>query len=117
MSTEKLLNRLAKEGYIEKRKDTTGGEEVIDWVVGPRGKIEVGERGVQGFVRAVFEGSGEDEEELERKLERSLGLQQQQRVVVEGESEETPQVNGNAEQSRRSRGRTRTTARDDSDDK
>lgn len=66
---------------------------------------------MQGFVRAVYGGSGEDEEDLERKLERSLGLQPQQPVVAE-RSEETPKINGNAEQSRRTRG----SARDDSDD-
>jgi len=113
ISTEKLLQKLSKEGYLEKRRDTSSGEEIIEWVVGPRGKIEVGETGVQGFVRAVHGASGDDDEELERKLERSLGLQPQQRVVVEG-SEETPQANGNAEQPRRTRGRTRRSAIEDS---
>lgn len=115
MSTEKLLQRLAKEGYLEKRRDTSSGEEIIEWVVGPRGKIEVGERGVQGFVRAVYGAGAEDDEELERRLERSLGLQPQQRVVVQG-SEETPLANSNAEPSRRTRGKVRQSARDDSDD-
>ena len=116
LSTEKLLQKLVKEGYLEKRRDTSSGEEIIEWVVGPRGKIEVGERGVQGFVRAVYGGSGEEDEELERKLERSLGLQPPQRIVVEG-TEETPQVNGSAERSRSTRGsRPRPSARDDSDD-
>lgn len=115
MSTEKLLQKLVKEGYLEKRRDTSSGEELIEWVVGPRGKIEVGERGVQGFVRAVYGGHGEEDEELERKLERSLGLQPQQRVIVEG-AEETLQVNGSAERSRRTRGRARPGAGDDSDD-
>jgi melanoma-associated antigen len=115
MSTEKLLQKLAKEGYLEKRRDTSTGEEIIEWVVGPRGKIEVGERGVQGFVRAVHGASGEEDEELERKLDRSLGLQDQQRIVVEG-TEEAPQTNGNAEQPRRTRGRARRDAGDESDD-
>lgn len=116
MSTEKLLQRLAKETYLEKRRDTSSGEEIIEWVVGPRGKIEVGERGVQGFVRAVYGGGREEaDEELERKLERSLGLQTQPRVVVEG-SEETPQANGNTQQPRVTRGRVRRSARHESDD-
>jgi melanoma-associated antigen len=115
MSTEKLLQKLTKEGYLEKRRDTSSGEEITEWVVGPRGKIEVGEGGVQGIVRAVYGRSGGDDEELEKRLGRSLGLQPQQRVVVE-ESEETPQANGNAEQSRRTRSRARPSARDDSDD-
>jgi melanoma-associated antigen len=116
LSTEKLLQKLSKEGYLEKRRDTSGGEEIIEWVVGPRGKIEVGETGVQGFVRAVYEKSGQDDEELGRKLERSLGLQLQHSIVVDGPGE-TPQANGNADQPRSTRGRPRQTARDDSDDK
>lgn len=115
MSTEKLLQKLAKEGYLEKRRDISSGEEIIEWVVGPRGKVEVGERGVQGFVRAVYGVGGGDDDELERKLERSLGLQSQQRVVVGG-SEGTPQANGDVEQPRKPRGRVRQSARDDSDD-
>lgn len=115
MSTEKLLQRLAKEGYLEKRRDTSSGEEIIEWVVGPRGKVEVGDKGVQGFVRAVYAGSGQDGEELERKLERSLGLQQQQRIVVD-QSEETPHTNGSPERSRRTRGGAGRSIRDDSDD-
>ena len=115
MSTEKLLQKLAKEGYLEKRRDTSSGEEIIEWVIGPRGKVEVGEKGVQGFVRAVYGASGQDDEELERMLERSLGLQHQHRIVVE-RSEETPQTNDGPEQSRRTRGRARPSARDDSDD-
>lgn len=115
MSTEKLLQKLAKEGYLEKRRDTSNGEEIIEWVVGPRGKVEVGERGVQGFVREVYGGGGQEDEDLERKLERSLGLQHQLRIVVE-QSEETPHTNGNAERSCRTRGGGRRAGRDDSDD-
>jgi melanoma-associated antigen len=116
MSTEKLLQKLAKEGYLEKRRDTSSGEEVIEWVVGPRGKIEVGERGVQGFVRAVYGGSAEDEEELEGKLQRSLGLQPQEVVEVEG-SAEMPNINGNPEQqARRTRGSARRGVANDDDE-
>ena len=113
LATEKLLQKLAKEGYLEKRRDTSSGEEVVEWVVGRRGKVEIGEGGVLGLVRAVYGASGEDDEELERKLERSLGLQPQQLVVLE-ESEQTPRSSGNAEQPRRSTARRR--ARGDDDD-
>ncbi|KAJ9642105.1 hypothetical protein H2204_002474 [Knufia peltigerae] len=51
---EKLLARMTREGYVEKRRDTTMGEEVIEWVPGPRGKVEVGARGVAGLVRSVY---------------------------------------------------------------
>lgn len=73
--TEKLLKRMEKDGYVVKIRDTSTGEETIDWIVGQRGKVEVGEKGVTGLVKAVYGELDEDDAvELERKLERSLGL-------------------------------------------
>lgn len=70
--TDKLLNRMIKEGYIVRTKDSSGGEEIVEYMVGPRGKVEVGEQGVAGLVRTVYgEGATED---LEKRIERSLGL-------------------------------------------
>ncbi|KAH0844072.1 hypothetical protein AYO21_02172 [Fonsecaea monophora] len=51
---DKLLQRMMKEGYVEKRRDTSSGEEIIEWTPGPRGKIEVGVEGVAGLVRTVY---------------------------------------------------------------
>ncbi|KAJ9607388.1 hypothetical protein H2200_008461 [Cladophialophora chaetospira] len=52
---DKLLQRMMKEGYVERRRDTTSGQdEVIEWVPGPRGKVEVGVQGVMGLVRTVY---------------------------------------------------------------
>ena len=124
--TEKLLARMAREGYVEKRRDTSSGEEVIEWVVGSRGKVEVGTKGVRGLVRRVYGvGDGEnmeegDEEELEKRINRSLGVKAERREV-DGDIE---MVNGEEEQQQepeppqqRRRGRPRRTARDeDSDD-
>lgn len=70
-TTEKVLARMAKDGYIVKIKDTQGGDEVVDYIVGPRGKIEVGKEGVANFVRTVY---GDDVEDLDGRLKRSLGL-------------------------------------------
>ncbi|KEF58486.1 uncharacterized protein A1O9_06412 [Exophiala aquamarina CBS 119918] len=90
---DKVLQRMQKEGYIDKRRDTVMGEEVTEWFVGPRGKVEVGIRGVTGLVKSVY-GHGavslfkrqldDDEEannlakvegeELNAKLSRSLGV-------------------------------------------
>ena len=70
-TTDKVLARMAKDGYIVKVKDTQGGDEVVDYIVGPRGKIEVGKEGVANFVRTVY---GDDVEDLEGRLKRSLGL-------------------------------------------
>lgn len=49
-------------------------------MVGPRGKVEVGEQGVAGLVRTVY-GEGATEE-LEKRIERSLGLGERNRVVA-----------------------------------
>lgn len=68
---DKVLKRMEKEGYIVKiREREAGGEESVEYVVGPRGKVEVGERGVAGCVREVY---GDGVTGLEKRLERSLG--------------------------------------------
>ncbi|KAF2455953.1 MAGE family-domain-containing protein [Lineolata rhizophorae] len=66
--TEKVLARMSREGYIYKSK----GEipEDNDWVVAPRGKIEVGEEGVANLVRTIYGNTAPSD--LERRLERSL---------------------------------------------
>ena len=125
-ATEKVLARMVKEGYVEKRRDTSTGEEKIEWVVGPRGKVEVGIKGVKGLVKGVygFQGTEEgdadvegEEEELDRKLRRSLGIRQEEpRIAVEGVAAEGGESGAEAqpEESRRrgggGKGRPRRTA-------
>lgn len=70
-TTEKVLARMAKDGYIVKIKDTQGGEELIDYMVGPRGKVEVGNEGAAQLVRTVY---GDDVDDLDQRLKRSLGV-------------------------------------------
>ena len=75
--TDKLLARMCKDGYIFKNRDTSGGEQVTDYFVGPRGKLEVGEHGVGGLVKKVYNVDDETQEvssELNRRLERSLRM-------------------------------------------
>jgi melanoma-associated antigen len=74
--TEKLVKRLEKEGYILKVKEgASNGEEDVFWVLGPRAKIEVGEKGVEGLVKSVYDPQDDEEdEELRRKVARSLGI-------------------------------------------
>ncbi|KIV89288.1 hypothetical protein PV10_08866 [Exophiala mesophila] len=94
---DKVLQRMQRDGYLDKRRDTVMGEEVVEWYVGPRGKVEVGAKGVAGLVRSVYghgavplsgrprgaagEGQSDapplvkmEEEELESRLLRSLGV-------------------------------------------
>lgn len=99
---EKTLARMLREGYIDKRRDTSGGEEVVEWIAGPRAKREYDRQSIAAIVRKVYgfglNGSGkglprstaqanesddEDAEapgpvkmeraELERRLKRTLG--------------------------------------------
>ena len=72
--TEKVLKRMEKENYIIKLRERDGvGEESVEYIVGPRGKVEVGERGVAGLVRSVYGKKDAEADELERRLVRSLG--------------------------------------------
>jgi DNA-binding PadR family transcriptional regulator len=52
--TDRLLQRMCKDGYLVRNREMDGGEEVIEYMVGPRGKTEVGESGVSGLVRTVY---------------------------------------------------------------
>jgi len=134
MSLEKLLAKMSREGYMEKRRDTSTGEEVVEWVVGPRGKVEVGAKGVAGLVKSVYgfgprglelRGDGgdgevvvkENEEELDARLARSLGIKDinelegaGNRGAASGQGEEAE------EPQQRSRRRAGRAARDDADD-
>ena len=86
--TEKVLKRMEKENYITKvRERDGGGEESVEYIVGPRGKVEVGERGVAGLVRGVYGKKDVEADELERRLVRSLGdvVIDEKRMRVEGE--------------------------------
>ena len=70
--TDKMLHRMVKEGYIVRIKENADGEEMIDYRVGPRGRVEVGEDGVAAMVKRVYGDSATDD--LEKRIQRSLGL-------------------------------------------
>ncbi|KKZ60522.1 hypothetical protein EMCG_04800 [[Emmonsia] crescens] len=95
--TDKLLARLCKEGYLVRNREMDGGEEVVEYLVGPRGKVEVGVAGVSGLAREVYgfgeggsngNGNGneddgvgaakrqEEVEVFEKRLKRSLGIRE-----------------------------------------
>jgi hypothetical protein len=67
------LKLMVKDGYIVKVRDTTSGEETVDYIVGPRGKVEVGREGFTNFVRIIY---GQDAvgEEFEKSIERTLSV-------------------------------------------
>ncbi|KAK5457189.1 hypothetical protein LTS15_004970 [Exophiala xenobiotica] len=150
---EKLLQRMVREGYVEKRRDTSLGEEVVEWVPGPRGKVEVGVNGVAGLSRRRRTAVGRrtrkakakakakaseqpqrerqrvvkiEEDELNAKLSRSLGIKVAGDVgreeetdgqdVEEGQQVEPGSSRRGPAQAQRSRGRPRRTARDEDED-
>lgn len=82
--TEFLFKRLLKDGYIVRSKESTGtGEDDVQWLVGPRGKVEVGEDGVRGLTKAVWgELEERDDMDLDRKIERSLGVGERMAAAV-----------------------------------
>ncbi|KAE9972143.1 hypothetical protein EG328_005157 [Venturia inaequalis] len=85
-TTDKILQRMHKDGYIAKTKETVSGEESIEFVVGPLGKVEVDKHAIANNIRKIWGAC--DEEELERKIEKTLGLG--------GEGSRAARVNGNA---------------------
>lgn len=70
--TENVLKKMSIQGYITKVVDRSGEEETVDWVVGPRGKVEIGNRGISGLVKEVYGDNAP--EDLQQRLQRSLGI-------------------------------------------
>lgn len=99
--TEKVLKRMEREDYIIKvRERDGGGEESVEYVIGPRGKVEVGERGVAGLVRGVYGKKDAEADELDRRLARSLGdvVIDEKRRRVEGEEGDIEGQENNGDQ-------------------
>jgi len=84
-STAVTLKRMVAQGYIRKVTETNESDETIDWVVMPRGKIEIGTRGVQGIVREVY--AEDAPSDLDKRLQRSLGTEIK-KININEENEE-----------------------------
>jgi hypothetical protein len=72
-SKDKTFALMVKDGYIVRIKDTSSGEETVEYIVGPRGKVEVGREGFTNFVRMMY-GEDHDQEDLEKRIERTLNV-------------------------------------------
>jgi hypothetical protein len=70
--TANVLAKMQKQGYIVRTVDKSGDDETIDWRVGPRGKVEIGNKGIQGLINAAYGDSGP--EDLQARIHRSLGM-------------------------------------------
>lgn len=71
--TEVVLQKMIKQGYLIKIKDRVGDEEITEWMVGSRGRVEVGNRGIQGLVSEVYGDTAPDD--LRKRMHRSLGME------------------------------------------
>ncbi|KIW01251.1 uncharacterized protein PV09_07293 [Verruconis gallopava] len=116
--TDTVLKRLIKDQYIAKVVDRSNPtEDNVEYVVGPRGKIEVGEEGVRGMVRAVY-GSGTAD--LEKKLENSLRVggaaERDEKGGKGGEVTNGATASSRAAQGRSQRGRRAENARRDEEE-
>ncbi|KAB8261699.1 MAGE-domain-containing protein [Aspergillus pseudonomiae] len=114
--TDRLLARMCRDGYLVRMREMDGGEEVIEYMVGPRGKMEVGAAGVAGLVREVYgggNGTAEQREDFEGRLARSLGMK-----LPEPREEEEEQQDGDAEEEgpRERQTRSRRRAEDEEDE-
>ncbi|KFY45775.1 hypothetical protein V494_00774 [Pseudogymnoascus sp. VKM F-4513 (FW-928)] len=83
--TELLFAKMQKQGYIVKIKDNASGTDITEWMVGPRGKVEVGVEGVKGLVETVYGDTAP--EDLDVRLKSSLGIKDSPRRR-EGEAAE-----------------------------
>ncbi|TVY37054.1 Non-structural maintenance of chromosome element [Lachnellula subtilissima] len=112
--TDAILKKMGAHGYIWKVTDRQGDEETIDYRLGPRGKTEIGKRGVRGFVQEVYGDSAPDD--LDKRLNRSLNMDVARIEHVDGTTAiaEEDQGEPDAGPSRvRSSGRRRRAADDD----
>ena len=67
-----VLKRMAAQGYIRRSVEKTTDDETINWLVGPRGKVEIGTKGTAGFVSEVYGESAP--EDLGKRLKKSLAI-------------------------------------------
>lgn len=99
--TELVLQRMIKQGYLVKvveNKTHGDDDEGTTWHVGPRGKVEVNADAIAGFVRTVYGGGNE---ELDKRLHASLGVNKSTQAQDEEEPEAENRNNGDPGPSRR----------------
>ncbi len=85
---------MIRQGYLVKVVDKSADEgEVITWHIGPRGKVEVDNEAIANIVRAVYGGSSD---ELEKKMQTSLGVKDYKAELEGGDAEMEDAPEGNA---------------------
>jgi melanoma-associated antigen len=75
--TDNVLVKLVRQGYLERVVDKADGnqeEDTVTWCIGQRGRVEVPPQSIANFVAEVY--GADKPEEFDKKLHKSLGLQQ-----------------------------------------
>ncbi|KAK0729690.1 MAGE family-domain-containing protein [Lasiosphaeris hirsuta] len=106
--TDAVLQRMQKQGYLHKNVESKGlgDEDSTTWHVGPRGKVEVDHEAIAVMVRKLY--GREADEELEKKLQVSLKIQERKAVltdVAEGEEDAQQEASEPGPSTRRRRRR------------
>lgn len=118
--TDRLLQRMCKDGYLVRNREMDGGEEIIEYMVGPRGKTEVGETGVSGLVREVYgkqvssDTPPEDLDEIfEARLARSVRGNRSLATVEPDNDNDAPPEESSSRRNQSNRRNTRKRGEDD----
>lgn len=119
MGTEKkelALKKMERQGYIFKTVDNQGDEQVTEYHVGPRGKTEIGNKGIKNLVTEVYGDSAPDD--LDKRIHSSLGMEVMNIRDVENADPEQEQEDesGGGQSSNRRPGRRRRDGGSDDDD-
>jgi melanoma-associated antigen len=78
--TDRVIARMIKDGYIAKVKDNSTGDETVDYIVGPRGKVEVGTEGVSQLAKMVWPEA--EQEDLQARLDRTFAMLRTEETVA-----------------------------------
>lgn len=118
--TDRLLQRMCKDGYLIRNREMDGGEEIIEYMVGPRGKTEVGESGVSGLVREVYgkplpTSQDDADETFEARLARSVRGNRANAPAEPDNNNDAPDES-NTQRNQSNRRNTRNRGADDDDD-
>ncbi|KAG0135845.1 MAGE family-domain-containing protein [Tuber indicum] len=70
--TERVLQSMIRHGYISKQKDDNANDGTFDYVLGPRGKVEIGTDGVLSMIKTVY--ATNVPEDVEKRMMRNIGF-------------------------------------------
>ncbi|KAI1452613.1 MAGE-domain-containing protein [Annulohypoxylon moriforme] len=79
--TDNVLQKIVKQGYVDKVVEKSeGDDDAVTWCIGPRGRVEVPPESIAAVITEVW---GDLPDDFDRKLQRSLGIQELRQRQVE----------------------------------